>query len=57
MYAVKKGSQADIEKALLNPDYPRTIRIVMNRNLSIDKYTAGIVESLEPRMQGQELEK
>lgn len=57
MYAVKKGKAADIEKALLNPDYPRTIRIVMNRNLSIDKYTAAIVEALEPRMQGQELEK
>merc|ERR1712228_457425 len=37
--------------------YPRTIRIVMNRNLSIDKFTAAIVESLEPRMNGQDLDK
>lgn len=56
MMAVKKGSQADIEKALLDPTYPRTIRIVMNRGLSIDKYTAAIVESVEPRLKGQELE-
>lgn len=56
MMAVKKGSNAEIEKALLNPDYPRTIRIVMNRGLSIDKYTAAIVESVEPRLNGQDLE-
>ena len=34
MMAVKKGSQADIETALVDPTYPRTIRIVMNRGLS-----------------------
>ena len=34
MMAVKKGSQADIQKALCDPTYPRTIRIVMNRGLS-----------------------
>jgi len=34
MMAVKRGSQGDIEKALLDPTYPRTIRIVMNRGLS-----------------------
>jgi hypothetical protein len=56
MMAIKKGSSADIEKALLDPTYPRTLRIVMNRGLSIDKYTAAIVESIEPRMKGQELE-
>jgi len=57
MMAVKKGSTADIEKALLDPTYPRTIRIVMNRGLSIEKYTAAIVEALEPRMKGEELDK
>jgi hypothetical protein len=57
MMAVKKSSKADIVSALKNPSYPRTIRIVMNRGLSIDKYTAGIVESLEPRMKGQDLDK
>ena len=56
MMAVKKGSTADIEKALLDPTYPRTIRIVMNRALSIEKYTAAIVESIEPRLNGKELE-
>jgi len=57
MAAVKKGSKEDIERALLDPTYPRTIRIVMNRALAVEKFTAGIVESLEPRMKGQELEK
>jgi hypothetical protein len=56
MMAVKKSSKRDIEKALLDPTYPRTIRIVMNRGLSIEKYTDAIVEALEPRMKGQELE-
>ena len=54
--AVKKGSPDDIEKALLDPTYPRTVRIVMNRGLSIEKYTAAIVEAIEPRLKGQELE-
>jgi len=27
----------------------------MNRNLSIDKYTAAIIEALEPRMNGEDL--
>jgi hypothetical protein len=57
MAAVKMGSKEDMQKALLDPTYPRTIRIVMNRGLAIDKYTAAIVESLEPRMKGQDLEK
>lgn len=56
MMAIKKGSKADMQKALLDPTYPRTLRIVMNRGLSIDKYTAAIVESIEPRLKGQELE-
>jgi hypothetical protein len=55
MMAVKSQSKEVIEKALLNPMYPRTIRIVMNRGLSIDKYTAAIVEALQPRMKGQDL--
>ena len=57
MSAVKKQNDKAIENALLDPNYPRTIRIVMNRGLSIDKYTAAIVEALEPRMNGQDTEK
>jgi hypothetical protein len=57
MMAVKKASKADIQTALLDPTYPRTIRIVMNRALGIDKYTSAIVESLQPRMKGQDLDK
>ena len=54
--AVKTRSDDDIKKALLDPHVPRTIRIVMNRNLSIEKYTTAIVEALEPRMKGEDLE-
>lgn len=57
MSAVKKQGDEVITKALLNPDYPRTIRIVMNRNLSIEKYTSAILEALEPRMNGKDIEK
>jgi hypothetical protein len=55
--AVKTASPQAIEAALLDPNYPRTIRIVMNRALGIDKYTAAIVEAIEPRMLGRDLEK
>ena len=55
--AVKKGSRETIEQALLDPTYPRTIRIVMNRGLTIEKYTEAIVEALKPRMKGQDLDK
>jgi hypothetical protein len=57
MSAVKGRSSKEIEKALLDPMYPRTIRIVMNRGLSIDKYTAAIVEALSPRMNGEDTNK
>ena len=56
MSAVKASSKEAIEEALLDPTYPRTIRIVMNRSLSIDKFSAAIVEALEPRMMGQDLD-
>lgn len=52
MSMIKSQGEAEIKKALLDPSYPRTIRIVMNRNLSIDKYTMAIIEALEPRMNG-----
>jgi len=57
MSAVKTQGTAAIQKALLNPTYPRTIRIVMNRGLSIEKYTAAIVDALTPRMGGEDLDK
>jgi hypothetical protein len=34
MMAIKKGTTNDMETALVDPTYPRTIRIVMNRGLS-----------------------
>ena len=54
--AVKHASPAVIEEALLDPTYPRTIKIILNRNLSSEKFTAAIVEALEPRMMGRDLE-
>lgn len=56
MSMVKSQGEAEVKKALLDPKYPRTIRIVMNRNLSIEKYTGAIIEALEPRMKGQDLD-
>jgi hypothetical protein len=56
MMAVKKGSAADMQQALLDPTYPRTIRIVMNRGLSVDKFIAAIVEAVEPRLKGRDTE-
>eukprot|EP00547_Thalassionema_nitzschioides_P007953 CAMPEP_0194201118 /NCGR_PEP_ID=MMETSP0156-20130528/1477_1 /TAXON_ID=33649 /ORGANISM="Thalassionema nitzschioides, Strain L26-B" /LENGTH=189 /DNA_ID=CAMNT_0038926233 /DNA_START=313 /DNA_END=882 /DNA_ORIENTATION=- len=53
-----KGFSKDaVEKALLDPMYPRTIRIVMARDLSIQKFTDALNESLKPRMNGEDLEK
>jgi hypothetical protein len=57
MFAIKSQGNEKIEKSLLDPTYPRTIRIVMARSLSIEKYTGAIVEALEPRMKGEDLEK
>lgn len=55
--ALTTASNEAIEQALLDPNNPRTIRIVMNRALSIEKYTDAIVEALKPRMKGQDLDK
>mmetsp|Transcript_8966 Transcript_8966/g.11925 ORF Transcript_8966/g.11925 Transcript_8966/m.11925 type:complete len:265 (+) Transcript_8966:95-889(+) len=58
MSAVKNSKdRATLEKALLDPTYPRTIRIVMARGLSVEKFTSAIIEAVEPRMNGQDLEK
>lgn len=57
MSAVKQRGDAEITKALLDPNYPRTIRIVLARNLSAKKFTDAIVEALEPRMKGLDLDK
>jgi len=55
MMAVKTASLENIEKALLDPTYPRTIRIVMNRGLSVDKFIAAMNEAIEPRLNGKNL--
>lgn len=47
---------ADMD-AFMGPAVDKTIRIVMNRGLSVDKFTAAISEALEPRMNGKDLEK
>ena len=55
MSGIKGQPKEIIQKALLDPMYPRTIRIVMNRGLSIQKFTDALNESLKPRMNGQDL--
>jgi len=49
---IKKGNKNDIEKALLDPTYPRTIRMVMNRGLSADTFVNGCIKSVEPKLKG-----
>jgi len=56
MMAIKKGTEAELEGALVDPTYPRTIRIVMNRGLSVDKFINAIVEAVEPRLHGKNLD-
>merc|ERR1712183_292528 len=56
MRAAKHKRSKFIVIAFLDPMYPRSTRIVMNRGLSIDKYNSAIVEALRPRMNGQDLE-
>jgi len=56
MMAIKQGTTNDIETALVDPTYPRTIRIVMNRGLSVDKFINAIVEAVEPRLKGKNLD-
>lgn len=48
--AALKGnpSRDDIARVLLDPKYSRTIRVVMNRGLSIVKYTYTIEEAQNP---------
>mmetsp|Transcript_1116 Transcript_1116/g.1613 ORF Transcript_1116/g.1613 Transcript_1116/m.1613 type:complete len:274 (+) Transcript_1116:89-910(+) len=55
MSAIKKESPEAIGEALLDPMYPRTIRIVMNRGLSSEKFSKALAESLVPRMNGKDL--
>jgi subtilisin family serine protease len=49
--------EAAIEKALLDPNKHKVIRIVMNRAMTMDKYNDAIVEALTPRMNGQDMDK
>jgi len=54
---VRHQGDYEIVSALLDPKYPRTIRIVMNRSLSNAKFVNAMIESLEPRMNGEDLDK
>lgn len=56
MSGLKNQPKEVIQEALLNPMYPRTIRIVMARGLSIQKFTDALNESLRPRMNGEDLQ-
>ena len=54
---VKKYGETEIVKALLDPQFPRTIRVVMNRTVTMEKYMAAIIDALTPRMNGEDLDK
>ena len=57
MSKLKGKSVDEVNDALLSPSVPKTIRIVMNRSLSVDKYMAAINEALLPRMKGVDVDK
>jgi len=43
------------EKVLLDPSTPRTLRIVMNRTVTMEQVIAALLEVVEPRMHGKDL--
>ena len=45
----------EYQDALLDPNKHRTIRIIMNRTVSMDTVIAALLESVEPRMHGKDL--
>lgn len=57
VYAVGIYSGGKTVASLLEPSTDMTIRIVMNRELSVEKYTAAIMEALVPRMGGKDMDK
>jgi len=57
VYAVGIYSNGKSIEELLDQNTDITIRIVMNRGLSVEKYTAAIAEALEPRMKGEDMHK
>lgn len=54
--ATKKDPAEDIEQALLDPSFHRTIRIVMYREVDMETCIAAILEAVEPRMNGEDLD-
>jgi hypothetical protein len=54
--SLKGASDDDIASALCSKAVNKTIRIVMNRGLAVDKYMAAINEAIQPRMNGKDLE-
>lgn len=45
----------EYQAALLDPNKHRTIRIIMNRTVSMDKVIEALLEAVEPRMYGKDL--
>jgi len=54
--ATKEAFNTATYEILLNPDYARIVRIVMNRSAPIDMFNASITEVLTPRMNGRDLD-
>lgn len=46
----------DIHKVLLDPNYRRILRIVMNRTVPIDMFNSSIIDALTPRMNGKDVD-
>ena len=47
----------DIQEMLLNPEYSKVFRIVMNRNVTSSQYMGAIYDALTPLMRGRDMDK
>ena len=60
MYANKEDfqgineSQNEQEAALLDPHKPRTLKIIMNRKLTMEAVISALMDAVEPRMDGKD---
>jgi hypothetical protein len=54
---LRNANRGEINRALLNPNYARRIRIVMNRSVPIDMFNSSMIEFLSSRMNGEDIDK
>lgn len=50
-------TDCDIDKVLLNPNYPRVLRLVLNRDVTSNQYIGATFDALLPLMRAKDLDK